>query len=72
MVWGLLSVAGQYQVAKDAPNFCSEWVSVNVFTLIVPLKVQAPKFEKGIVEGGYFGMGTFECCWAMPSGLYMF
>ena len=68
LVRGLLSVAGQYQVAKDAPNFCSEWVSVSVFTLIVPLKEPAPKFDKGFVIGGYFGTGTFECCGAMLSG----
>ena len=43
LVQGLLSVGGQCQVAKDAPNFCSEWVSVSVFTLIVPLKVLPPK-----------------------------
>ena len=71
LVQGLLSVGGQCQVAKDAPNFCSEWVSVSVFTLIVPLKVEPPKFDKGFFIGGYFGMGTFECCWAMPSGQYM-
>ena len=64
----LLSVGGQSQVAKDAPNFCSEWVTVCVSTLIVPLKVLAPKFDKGFVKGGYFGTGTFECWWAMPSG----
>ena len=68
LVRGLLSVGGQCQVAKDAPNFCSEWVSVSVFTLIVPLKEPAPKFDKGFVIGGYFGTGTFECCGAMPSG----
>ena len=66
LVRGLLSVAGQYQVAKDAPNFCSEWVSVSVFTLIVPLKVPPPKFDKGFDIGEYFGKGTFECCGAMP------
>ena len=55
-------------MAKDAPNFCSEWVSVSVFTLIVPLKVPPPKFDKGFVIGGYFGTGTFECCGAMPKG----
>ena len=68
LVRGLLSVGGQCQVAKDAPNFCSEWVSVSVFTLIVPLKEPAPKFDKGFVIGGYFGTGTFECCGAMLSG----
>ena len=68
MVWGLLSVDGQCQVAKDAPNFSSEWVSVSVFTLIVPLKVPAPKLVKGFVIGGYFGTGIFECWWAMPNG----
>ena len=68
LVRGLLSVGGQCQVAKDSPNFCFEWVLVSVFTLIVPLKVLAPKFDKGFVIGGYFGTGTFECWWAMPSG----
>ena len=68
LVRGLLSVGGQCQVAKDAPNFSSEWVSVSVFTWIVPLKVPPPKLEKGFVIGGYFGIGTFECWWAMPGG----
>ena len=67
-VQGLLSVGGQCQVGKDAPNFYSEWVSVSVFTLIVPLKVPLPKLDKEFVIGGYFGTGTFECWWAMPSG----
>ena len=61
MVRGLLSVGGQCQVAKDALNLSSEWVTVSVFTLIVPLKVLAPKFDKEFVIGGYFGTGTFEC-----------
>ena len=68
LVRGLLSVGGQCQEAKDALNFCSEWVTLCVPTLIVPLKVPAPKFDKGFVIGGYFGTGTFECWWAMPSG----
>ena len=68
IVQGLLSVGGQCQVGKDATNFCSEWVSVSVFTLIVPLKVPPPKLEKGFVIGGYFGTGTFECWGAMPIG----
>ena len=68
LVWGLLSVVGQCQVAKDAPNVCSQTVLVSVFNLIVPLKVLPPKVDKGFVIGGYFGMGTFECWWAMPSG----
>ena len=68
LVRGLLSVGGQYQVAKDAPNFCSELVTVCVSTLIVPLKVLALKLDKGFVIGGYFGTGTFECWWALPSG----
>ena len=68
LVRGLLSVAGQWQVVIDAPNFSSEWVSVSVFTLIVSLKVPPPKLDKGFVIDGYFGMGTFECCLAMPSG----
>ena len=55
-------------MAKDAPNFCSERVSASVFTLIVPLKVPPPKFNKGFVIVGYFGTGTFECSGAMPSG----
>ena len=68
MVRGLLSVGGQCQVAKDAPNFCSGWVSMMVFTLIFPLKVLAHRLDKGFVIGEYFGTGTFECCEAMPSG----
>ena len=68
LVRGLLSIGWQCQVAKDAPNFCSEWVSVSVFTLIVPLKEPAPKFDKGFVIGGYFGTGTFECCGEMLMG----
>ena len=68
LVQGLLSVGGQCQVAKDALNFSSEWVSVSVFTLIVPSKVPPPKFDKGFVIGGYFGTETFEYWWAMPSG----
>ena len=60
-VQGLLSICGKCQVAKDAPNFCSEWVSVCVSTLIVLLKVLVPNFDKGFVIGGYFGTGTFEC-----------
>ena len=51
-----------------ALNFSSEWVSVSVFTLIVPSKVPPPKFDKEFVIGGYFGKGTFEYWWAMPSG----
>ena len=68
IVQGLLSIGGQCQVGKDAPNLYSEWVSVSVFTLIVPLKVPPPKFDKGFVIGGYFGTGTFECCGAMLMG----
>ena len=68
LVRGLLSVGGQCQVAKHAPNFCSEWVSVSVFTLIVSMKVRPPKLDKGFVIGKYFGKGTFECCGAMPMG----
>ena len=68
LVRGLLSVVGQCQVAKDAPNFCSGWVSMMVFTLIFPLKVLAHRLDKGFVIGEYFGTGTFECCGAMPSG----
>ena len=51
-----------------ALNFSSEWVSVSVFTLIVPSKVPPPKFDKGFVIGGYFGTETFEYWWAMPIG----
>ena len=68
LVRGLLSVAGQCQVAKDAPNFCSGWVPMTVFSLILASKVPAPKLDKGFVIGKYFGTGTFECWWAMPSG----
>ena len=68
LVRGLLSVGGQCQVAKDASNLCSQWVSVSVLTLIVPWKVTPPKLYKGIVIDEYFGIGTFECWWAMPSG----
>ena len=63
-----MSVAGQCQVAMDAPNFCSGWVSMMVFSLIFPLKVPAHRLDKGFVIGEYFGTGTFECCGAMPSG----
>ena len=66
LVWGLLSVGGQCQVAKDDSNFCFRFFSV--FTLIVPLKVPPTKLDKGFVIDGYFGRGTFECCGAMPSG----
>ena len=58
---GLLSVAGQWQVAKDAPNFCSGLVSMMVFSLIIPLKVLARRLDKGFVNGEYFCTGTFEC-----------
>ena len=58
LVWGLLSVGGQCQVAKDASNFCSQWVSVSVLTLIVPWKVTPPKLYKGIIIDEYFGTGT--------------
>ena len=61
LVRGLLSFGGQCQVAKDSLIFCFEWVLVSVFTLIVPLKVLAPKFDKGFFIGKYFGTGTFEC-----------
>ena len=67
LVQGLLIVGGQCHVAKDASNLCSEWGSVSVFSLIVPLKVQPPKLDKKFVIGGYFGTETFECWWAMPS-----
>ena len=68
LIWGLLSVHGQCQVAKDARIFSSELVTVFVSTLIVPLKIPSLKLDKGFVIGGYFGMGTFEYFWAMPSG----
>ena len=68
LVRGLLSVSGQCQVAKEPPNFCFQWVSVSVFTLIVPLKVPPLKIDKGFAIGGYFGTETFEYWWAMPSG----
>ena len=54
-----MSVVGQCQVAKDAPNFCSGWVSLMVFTLIFPLKVLAHRLDKGLVIGEYFGTGYF-------------
>ena len=57
---GTFKCWGAMPRVKDAPNFCSVWVSASVFTLIVPLKVPPPKLEKGFVIGGYFGMGTFE------------
>ena len=68
LVRELFSIGRLCQVAKDTPNFCSKWVSVSVFTLIVPLKVPPPKFDKGFVIGGYIGTGTFECCGAMLMG----
>ena len=68
LVWRLLSVHGPCHVAKDAPNFSSEWVTVCVSTLIVPLKVPPPKLDKEFVIGGYFGTGTFDCWRVMPSG----
>ena len=68
LVRGLFSVAGQCQVAKEAPNFCSGWVSMVVFKLIFPLKVLAHRLEKGFVIGEYFGTGTFECFGAMQIG----
>ena len=55
-------------MAKDAPNFCSGWVSMVVFTLIFPLKVPAHRLDKEFVIGEYFATGTFKCCRAMPSG----
>ena len=55
-------------MAKDSPQFCSEWVPMTVFSLILALKVPAPKLDKVLVIGKYFGTGTFECCGAMPSG----
>ena len=61
-------IVGQCQVAEDAPNFYSGWVSMMVFTLIFPLKVLAHRLDKGFVIGENFGIGTFECCGAMPSG----
>ena len=54
LVRGLLSVGGQCQVAKDASNFCSEWVSVSVFTLIVSSRVFGSKVtqeeERGLAN----------------------
>ena len=55
-------------MAKDAPNLCSEWVSMMFFSLIFHLKILAHRLNKGFVISGYFGMGTFECCRAMSSG----
>merc|ERR1712083_13386 len=68
LVRGLLSVDGQCQVANDAPNFCSGWVPMTVFSLILASKVPAPKLDKGFAIGKYFGTETFECWWAMASG----
>ena len=68
LVQVLLSVVRQCQVAKDSPKLCSGWVPMTVFSLILELKVLAPELDKGFVIGMYFGMGTFECCRAMPSG----
>ena len=68
LVQGLLSVGGQCQVAKDAPNFCSGWVSIMVFSLIFPFKVLAHRLDKGFVIDEYFDTGTFECWWSMSSG----
>ena len=68
LVRGLLSVSGQCKLDKDAPNFCSGWSSMMVFTLIFPLKVPAHRLDKGFFIDEYFGTGTFECCRAMPSG----
>ena len=64
LVRKLLSVGGQCQVAKDTLNFCSEWVSVSVFTLIVSSRVFARKviFE-GLAHGlfkGFDKMAIFE------------
>ena len=60
LVRGPLSVGGQCQVAKDALNFSSEWVSVSVFTLIVPLKVLPPKMYKGFVIGDILVRGLLS------------
>ena len=68
LVQGLLSVGEQCQVANDASNFCSQWVSVSVLSLIVLWKVPPPKLDKGFIIVEYFGTGTFEYWWAMPSG----
>ena len=68
LIRGLSSVGGQCQVAEDAPNFCSGWVSMMVFTLIIPLKVPAHRLDKGFVIGEYFRTGTYDYCGAMPSG----
>ena len=67
-IQGLLTVGEQCQVAEDAPNFCSGWVTMMVFILIFPLNVPAHRLDKGFFIGEYFGTGTFECWWAMPSG----
>ena len=63
-----MSVGGQCKVANDAPNFCSGWLSMMVFSLMSPLEVQPHRLDKGFVKGKYFGTGTFECWWAMSSG----
>ena len=45
------------------------WMGLSqCFHSIVPLKVPAPKLDKGFVIGGYFGTRTLECWKAMPSG----
>ena len=60
-VRGLLSVGGQCQVAEDASNFCSGWVSMMVFSLIFSLKVPVHLLDKGFFIGEYFHTGYFEC-----------
>ena len=47
-------------MAKDAPNFCSEWVSVSVFTLIVPLKMPPPKLDKDLSEMDILVLGLLS------------
>ena len=59
MVRGLLSVDWQCQVAKDASNFCSECVSVSVYTLSVSSRVFASKVSQKKKEA-----------WLMP-GLFL-
>ena len=60
-VQGILSVGEQCQVVKDAPNLCSKWFSVIIFSLILYLKILPHRLDKGFVIGGFFLMGSYDC-----------
>ena len=60
LVWGLLSVVWQCQVAKNAANCCFGWLSMMVFSLMSPLKVHAHNLDKEFVIGKYYGMGLLS------------